>query len=254
MIFQNTFNIQGAVGGGGIDMRRTVTMLADQLEDGDEAPHGEDATDGLRRYRPSALTLQVRSADAQAVQRSLTCPGPGSPASTARCWSSSSPTSGTTSRGATVAGRNPPFTQGAAGRLLPALEEGGIPSASCVASSGAAEYDPADAKSTARLYFMYNPEKITRDYVSYLDQGALDPFNTVFQSGNLVPPPSFMDFTFSPAVRPPGGGAGPRPPRRLRGLRVLRPRRPQRGAQLSTRTGTTAADAARQRRDDGQPP
>ena len=44
---------------------------------------------------------------------------------------------------------------------------------------------------------MYNPEQITRDYVSYLDQGALDPFNTVFQSGNLVPPPSFMDFTFS---------------------------------------------------------
>ena len=43
---------------------------------------------------------------------------------------------------------------------------------------------------------MYNPTVIARDYVSYLDQGALDPFNTVFQSGNLVAPPSMMNFTF----------------------------------------------------------
>ena len=43
---------------------------------------------------------------------------------------------------------------------------------------------------------MFNPETITRDYVSYLDQGALDPFNTVFQSKNEIAPPSFMDFSF----------------------------------------------------------
>jgi hypothetical protein len=49
----------------------------------------------------------------------------------------------------------------------------------------------------ARMYFMYNPETITRQYVSYLDQGALDPFNTIYQSGNLVAPPSYMDFSFS---------------------------------------------------------
>jgi cell wall-associated NlpC family hydrolase len=44
---------------------------------------------------------------------------------------------------------------------------------------------------------MYNPEQIQRDYVSYLDQAALDPFNTVYESGNLIAPPSFVDFTFS---------------------------------------------------------
>ena len=43
---------------------------------------------------------------------------------------------------------------------------------------------------------MYNPEIISRDYVSYLEQGALDPFNTVYQSGNLVAPPSILDFSF----------------------------------------------------------
>jgi hypothetical protein len=59
-----------------------------------------------------------------------------------------------------------------------------------------AEYDTTDQMSTSRLYFMYNPSVIARDYVSYLDQGALDPFNTVFQSDNLVAPPSMMNFTF----------------------------------------------------------
>ena len=93
--------------------------------------------------------------------------------------------------------RNPPFSQGTAGRLVPSLADEGIPNRILRGFIRRAEYDAADAKSGARLYFMYNPEQITRDYVSYLDQGALDPFNTVFQSGNLVPPPSFMDFTFS---------------------------------------------------------
>ena len=32
--------------------------------------------------------------------------------------------------------------------------------------------------------------------MNYLDQGALDPFNTVFQSGNLVAPPSMLNFSF----------------------------------------------------------
>ena len=49
----------------------------------------------------------------------------------------------------------------------------------------------------ASLNFMFNPEQITRDYVSYLDQAALDPFNTLYQSGNLVNPPSFVNFNFS---------------------------------------------------------
>jgi hypothetical protein len=43
---------------------------------------------------------------------------------------------------------------------------------------------------------MYNPESIKRDYVSYLDQGALDPFNTIYGSKNLVAPPGVLDFSF----------------------------------------------------------
>ena len=50
--------------------------------------------------------------------------------------------------------------------------------------------------SKAQLNFMYNPESVVRDYVSYLDQEALDPFNTVYQSGNLIAPPSFINFSF----------------------------------------------------------
>lgn len=46
------------------------------------------------------------------------------------------------------------------------------------------------------LRFMYNPETIERKYASYLDQAAIDPFNTVFQSGNLVAPPSIIEFNF----------------------------------------------------------
>jgi hypothetical protein len=96
-----------------------------------------------------------------------------------------------------ASGRNPPFTHASAGRLLPDFTSDGQPRRILRGFIRRSEYDVADSKSTARLYFMYNPEVITREYVSYLDQGALDPFNTVFQSGNLVPPPSFMDFNFS---------------------------------------------------------
>lgn len=94
-------------------------------------------------------------------------------------------------------GHNPPFTKGSAGRLLPQFVETGLPQRILRGFIRRSDYDAADVKSGARLYFMYNPETITRDYVSYLDQGALDPFNTVFQAGNLVAPPSFMDFDFS---------------------------------------------------------
>jgi hypothetical protein len=96
-----------------------------------------------------------------------------------------------------AAGRNPPFTHASAGRLLPDFTSEGQPRRILRGFIRRSEYDVADVKSSARLYFMFNPENITRDYVSYLDQGALDPFNSVFQSGNLVPPPSFMDFSFS---------------------------------------------------------
>ena len=93
---------------------------------------------------------------------------------------------------------NPPFTSGAAGRLHPLLVNNrGMPARILRGYIRRSEYDPEPMSlSRARLYFMYNPETITRDYVSYLEQSALDPFNTVYQSGNLIAPPSILNFNF----------------------------------------------------------
>jgi hypothetical protein len=94
---------------------------------------------------------------------------------------------------------NPPFLSGAAGRLHPALRDSETGHRARILRGfiRRANTTAGDEMSKARLYFMYNPETITRDYVSYLNQSALDPFNSVYQSGNLVAPPSFMDFSFS---------------------------------------------------------
>ena len=95
-------------------------------------------------------------------------------------------------------GSNPPFTSAAAGRVIPGLlaAEGGAPRI-LRGFIRRAEFDNSDPISKKRLYFMYNPDMITREYMSYLDQGALDPFNTVYESGNLVAPPSYLDFSFN---------------------------------------------------------
>jgi len=94
---------------------------------------------------------------------------------------------------------NPPFLSGAAGRLHPALRDSDAGGQARILRGyiRRADYEVKDDVSKCRLYFMYNPENITRDYVSYLNQTALDPFNTVFDSKNIVAPPSFMDFSFS---------------------------------------------------------
>ena len=98
---------------------------------------------------------------------------------------------------------NPPFASGASGRLHPTLaltssSVGGVHSPARILRGyiRRAQNEVGKPMSKARLYFMYNPEVISRDYVSYLEQGALDPFNTVYQSGNLVAPPSILDFSF----------------------------------------------------------
>jgi cell wall-associated NlpC family hydrolase len=44
---------------------------------------------------------------------------------------------------------------------------------------------------------MFNPETIQRDYVAYMEQQALDPFNTIYGSNNLVAPPGILDFQFT---------------------------------------------------------
>jgi hypothetical protein len=56
--------------------------------------------------------------------------------------------------------------------------------------------DKADPTSGYRLNFMYNPETIQRQFIAYLDQGALDPFNSINGSGNLAAPPGILDFSF----------------------------------------------------------
>jgi len=85
---------------------------------------------------------------------------------------------------------NPPFNTGTAGRLMegmPKISRGYI---------RRNIYDPNDPTSKYRLYFMYNPADIQRNYVAYIEQQALDPFNTIYGSNNLVAPPGVLDFSF----------------------------------------------------------
>ena len=58
------------------------------------------------------------------------------------------------------------------------------------------DIDPGDPTSKYRLYFMYNPETIQRNYMAYLDQQSLDPYNTLFGSSNAPAPPGILDFSF----------------------------------------------------------
>jgi murein DD-endopeptidase MepM/ murein hydrolase activator NlpD len=93
---------------------------------------------------------------------------------------------------------NPPFTTSTAGKIPGAIATG--PNAHHPRMFRGyirrASVDRSDPTSRARLYFMYNPPEIVRSYVSYLDQLALDPFNTIFDSENLVLPPGILDFNF----------------------------------------------------------
>ncbi len=59
-----------------------------------------------------------------------------------------------------------------------------------------ASIDASDPTSNQRLYFMYNPESIERNYMAYLDQQALDPYNALFGSNNMTAPPGILDFSF----------------------------------------------------------
>ena len=85
---------------------------------------------------------------------------------------------------------NPPFNTGSAGRLMDGMPQ---------ISRGYIRrniYDPNDPTSNYRLYFMYNPADIQRNYVAYIEQQALDPFNTIYGSNNLIAPPGILDFSF----------------------------------------------------------
>jgi cell wall-associated NlpC family hydrolase len=88
---------------------------------------------------------------------------------------------------------NPKFSTSTAGRLTSNQSRLKITRGFIRRSSP----DSGDSMSLASLNFMYNPTEIVRDYVSYLDQAALDPFNTVYNSGNLIVAPSFVNFSFT---------------------------------------------------------
>lgn len=93
---------------------------------------------------------------------------------------------------------NPPFDTGAAGRIIDSLTERRVGADPRIVRGYVRRsvLDRSDPTSSYRLYFMYNPDTIQRNYVSYLDQQALDPFNTIFNSQNLVAPPGILDFSF----------------------------------------------------------
>lgn len=59
------------------------------------------------------------------------------------------------------------------------------------------DIDPADPTSNYRLYFMYNPSTIQRNYIAYLNQSALDPGNALFGSNNMAAAPGILDFSFN---------------------------------------------------------
>ena len=150
---------------------------------------------------------------------------------------------------------NPPFREWEAGRLpadLQAMTSGGIavPARILRGYIRRAEYDAPTLRRWPGSTSCTTPSAITRDYVSYLDQGALDPFNTVYPVGQ------------------PGG------PTVVHGLHLRvcsstgRRRRPTPTTlacswTTSTSTSSSATScpcrphqrhhAARQRRDDGQP-
>lgn len=97
---------------------------------------------------------------------------------------------------------NPPFNYGVAGRIPESIRSDAVSGGSPVDVRILRGYirraapDASDPTSHFRLYFMYNPGTIQRQYVSYLEQAALDPFNTILNAGNLVAPPGILDFSF----------------------------------------------------------
>lgn len=92
---------------------------------------------------------------------------------------------------------NPPFKYGSAGKLTVLTSSVSKDDARIlrgyIRRSGPSGVDPTDGY---RLYFMFNPQTIQRSYVAYLEQQALDPFNTIYGSNNLVAPPGILDFSF----------------------------------------------------------
>lgn len=88
---------------------------------------------------------------------------------------------------------NPKFLLGSAPTSNPNVQwlQSGI-------TRGYIKRNPSDTDPTSkyRLKFMFNPATIQRDYVAYLDQNAIDPYNTIYGAGNLVAPPGQLDFSF----------------------------------------------------------
>lgn len=88
---------------------------------------------------------------------------------------------------------NPKFLFGSAPSSNP-----NAPNSRSLITRGYIKRNPTDTDPTSkyRLKFMFNPATIQRNYVAYLDQNAIDPYNTIYGAGNLVAPPGQLDFTF----------------------------------------------------------
>lgn len=93
---------------------------------------------------------------------------------------------------------NKDFDTGAAGRLTSIVTSGDRGNDAKILRGyiRRSVNNTADPTGGYRLYFMFNPEMIQRQYVNYLEQQALDPFNTIYGSDNLVAPPGILDFSF----------------------------------------------------------
>jgi cell wall-associated NlpC family hydrolase len=97
-----------------------------------------------------------------------------------------------------LARSNPPFDYGSAGRLTSMVEENRSGNDPRILRGYVrrSNLNAADPTAGYRMYFMYNPAVVQRNYVAYLEQQALDPFNTIYGSDNLVAPPGILDFQF----------------------------------------------------------
>ena len=126
---------------------------------------------------------------------------------------------------------NPPFTSGAAGRLLPGDPVSTVVRpVSSVATSVVERSRSARPESKARLYFMYNPEIDHQGLRVIPGSDGARPLQHHVPVEQPRGPAIDPRLQLQPLLRPAGRGDRRRSPRCLRGLPVLRPGRPQRRA------------------------
>ena len=221
VVFHNTFNIQGGGGSGGIDLRRTVTMMADHLEDEMKTRRLRGPTDGLHGtgsrtvYRPAVLapkaygwapSPQYNRADVPTalMDRPATI-------TSEQLRPAASPTSGT-SRARWVDGirrlcptrPSPVVRRGVCTRLAEVGDRNRL--ASCVASSGGPDARPVTGCPRLASTSCTTPRRITRDYVIIPGPVGTRPVQYRVSSRQPRRSPQLPRLLLRPLLRPPGGG------------------------------------------------